>query len=86
MKFALKKKKNKQFLKPKKICILYTEKPQKEKKKWKEKKWTKVPVQLKKSYWEIWNLKLEKRHYSIGTGRRHKSYKQGGMQNIDVKV
>ena len=37
---ALKKK----FLKPKQICIRYTEKPQKEKKR-KENKWTKVPVQ-----------------------------------------
>ena len=36
--FGLKKK---NFLKPKQICIMYTEKPQKEKKK----KWTKVPVQ-----------------------------------------
>ena len=42
MKFVLKKKK---FLKPKQICILYIEKPQKEKKKWKEKKWTKLPIQ-----------------------------------------
>ena len=32
MKFVLKKKKKK-FLKPKQICIMYTEKPQKEKKK-----------------------------------------------------
>ena len=47
MKFVLKKKKNKLFLKPKQICVLYTEKSQKEKK-WKEKKWTKVHVQLKK--------------------------------------
>ena len=42
MKFVLKQKKKKKFLKPKQICIMYTEKPQKEKK-WKEKKWTKVP-------------------------------------------
>ena len=35
MKFVLKK--NKKFLKPKQICILYTEKPQKEKKKKKRK-------------------------------------------------
>ena len=33
--------KKKKFLKPKQIYILYTKKPQKEKKK---KKWTKVPV------------------------------------------
>ena len=33
----LKKKKKKKFVKPKQICILYTEKPQKEKKN--EKKW-----------------------------------------------
>ena len=37
----------------------------------------------KKSYWEIWNLKLEKRHCRTGTGR---SYEQGGRQNVDVKM
>ena len=36
--------KKKIFLKPKQICILYTEKLQKEKK-WKENKWTKVAAQ-----------------------------------------
>ena len=49
MKFMLKKE---LFLKPKQICILQTKKPQKEKKKWKEKKWTKVPVQLKTNHIE----------------------------------
>ena len=51
-------------------------------------KWTKVLVQLKKKklYWEIWDLKLEKRHCHTGTGRRHRSYEQGGRQNVDVKV
>ena len=76
------------FLKPKQICILYTEKPQKEKK-WKEKKWTKVLVQLKKkkkTYWKIWNSKLEKRYCGTGTSRRHRNYEQGGRQNIDVKA
>ena len=62
-------------------------KTSKGKKNEKEKKWTKVPVQLKKkSYWEIWDSKLEKSHCRIGTGRRHKSYEQGGRQNVDVKV
>ena len=28
----------------------------------------------KKSYWEIWDSKLEKRHCRTGTGRRHRSY------------
>ena len=46
-------KKKKKFLKPKQICIMYTEKPQKEKKKWKEMKWTKVPVQWTISSFEI---------------------------------
>ena len=40
----------------------------------------------KKSYWEIWDSKLEKKHCRTGTGRRHRSYEQGGRQNIDVKV
>ena len=35
------------FLKWKQICIMYTQKPHKEKK-WNEMKWTKVPIQLKK--------------------------------------
>ena len=39
MKFVLKKKKK--FLKPKQICILYTEKPQNEKKKMKRKEMNK---------------------------------------------
>ena len=39
-----------------------------------------------KSYWEIWNSKLEKRHCHIGTAIRHRSYKQVGRQNVDVKV
>ena len=38
-----------------------------------------------KLYWEIWDSKLEKRHYRTGIGRRHKSYEQGGRQNVDVK-
>ena len=40
----------------------------------------------KKLYWEIWDSKLEKRHCCIGNGRRHRSYEQGGRQNVDVKV
>ena len=40
----------------------------------------------KKSYWEIWDSKLGKRHYCIGTSRRHRSYEQEGRQNVDVKV
>ena len=40
----------------------------------------------KKSYWEIWDSKLEKKHCRTGIGRRHRSYEQGGRQNIDVKV
>ena len=28
----------------------------------------------KKSYLEIWDSKLEKRHYHTSIGRRHKSY------------
>ena len=34
----------------------------------------------------IWNWKLEKRHCHTSTGRRHRSYEQGGRQSIDVKV
>ena len=34
----------------------------------------------------IWNWKLEKRHCHTGTGRRHRSYEQGGRQSVDVKV
>ena len=40
----------------------------------------------KKSYWEIWDSKLEKRHCRTSTGRRHRSCEQGGRQNVDVKV
>ena len=40
----------------------------------------------KKLYWEIWDLKLEKRHCCTGSGRRHRSYKQERMQNVYVKV
>ena len=40
----------------------------------------------KKSYWEIWDSKLEKRHCRTGTGRRHKSYEQGRIQNVDENV
>ena len=40
----------------------------------------------KKSYWEIWDSKFEKRHCRIGTGRRHRSYEQGGRRNVDIKV
>ena len=34
----------------------------------------------------IWNWKLEKRQCHTGTGRRHRSYEQGGRQSVDVKV
>ena len=40
----------------------------------------------KNLYWEIWDLKLEKRHCCIGTGSRHRSYEQRGRENVDVKV
>ena len=40
----------------------------------------------KKSYWEIWDSKLEKRHCRTSTGKRHRSYEQGKMQNVDVKM
>ena len=40
----------------------------------------------KKSYWEIWDSKLEKRHCRTGTGRKYRNYKQGWRQNVDVKV
>ena len=40
----------------------------------------------KKPYWEIWNLKLEKMHYCTGFGKRHRSYKQGERQIVNVKV
>ena len=40
----------------------------------------------KKSYWEIWNSKLEKKYCCTSTSRRHGSYEQGGRQNVDVKV
>ena len=43
-------------------------------------------IAKKKSYWKIWDSKLEKRHCCIGIGRRHRSYEQGGMQNVDVKM
>ena len=39
----------------------------------------------KKLYWEIWDLKLKKRYWGTSTSRRHKSYEQGGKQNIDIK-
>ena len=40
----------------------------------------------KKPYWEIWDSKFEKRHCRTGTDRRHRSYEQGGRQNVDIKV
>ena len=43
-------------------------------------------IAKKKSYWEIWDSKLKKRHCRTGTSRRHRSYEQGWMQNVDVKV
>ena len=49
MKFMLKKKK-KLFLKPKQICILYTEKPQKEKKKMKIQEMNKGTCTAKKKF------------------------------------
>ena len=81
MKFVLKKKK-KLFLKPKQICILWTRKSQKKEKEKKEQRY----IAKKKSYWEIWDSKLKKRHCRTGTSRRHRSYEQGWMQNVDVKV
>ena len=35
---------------------------------------------------EKFETQLEKKHYRIGTGRRHRSYEQGGRQNVNVKV
>ena len=86
MKFALKKKKKKLFLKPKQICI--NQKTSKgKKKKMKRKEMNKGTCTAKKnSYWEIWNSKLEKRYCRTSIGRKHKSYEQGGRQNVDVKV
>ena len=84
MKFVLKKK---IVLKTKTNLHFVNQKTLKGKKKRKEKKWTKVLKQLKKkSHWEIWDSKLEKRHCHIGTAIRHRSYEQVGRQNVDVKV
>ena len=51
--------------------------------KWNEMNKGTYTTKKKKSYWEIWNLKLEKRHCRTGIGR---SYEQGGRQNVDVKM
>ena len=40
----------------------------------------------KKWYWEIWDSKLKKMYCRTSTGRRHRSYEQGGRQSVDVKV
>ena len=40
----------------------------------------------KKLYWEIWDSKLEKSHCRTGISRRHRSYEQGGRQNVDENV
>ena len=40
----------------------------------------------KKSYWESWDSKLEKRYCCTGIDRKHISYKQGERQNVNVKV
>ena len=43
-------------------------------------------IAKKKLYWEFWDSKLEKSHCHTSTDRRHKSYEQGGRQNVDIKV
>ena len=45
----------------------------KQKKKWKEIKWTKVPVQLKKIRIEKFKTQLKKRHCRTSTSRRYRS-------------
>ena len=73
MKFVLK---NKNVLKTKTNLHSVNQKILKGKKKWKELKEMNKGTYTtkKKSYWAIWDSKLEKRHYCTGIGRRHKSY------------
>ena len=40
----------------------------------------------KKNRIEKFETQLEKKHYCTSTGRRHRSYEQGGRQNVNVKV
>ena len=81
--FFLKKK----FLKSKQICILYIEKSKKEKKtKIKEMNKGTFTTKKKKNCIEKFETQLEKKHYCTSTGRRHRSYEQGGRQNVNVKV
>ena len=86
MKFVLKKKKI--VLKTRTNLHSVNQKTSKgKKKKMKRKEMNKGTLQLKNTlYWEIWDSKLEKRHGRIGTSRRHRSYKQRGRQNVNVKV
>ena len=79
MKFVFKKKKKKQVFKTKTNLHFVNQETSKgkKKKKKKKKKWTKVLVQLKKNRIEKFETQLEKCG-CIGTGRRYRSYKQGG--------
>ena len=84
MKFVLKKK---IVLKTKTNLYSVNQKTTKGKKKMKRKEMNKgTCTTKKKSYWEIWDSKLDKRHCHIGTAIRHRSYEQVGRQNVDVKV
>ena len=86
MKFMLKKK---IVLKTKKNLYSVNQKTSKgkKKKKWKEKKWTKVPVQLKKNRIEKFETQnLRKGIAALVLVERHRSYEQGGRQNLDVKM
>ena len=84
MKFVLKKKKK--VLETKTNLHSINQKTLKGKKmKWKEMNKCTYTTK-KKSYWEIWDSKLEKRHRRTSTGKRHRSYKQGKMKNVDVKM
>ena len=51
-----------------------TSKGKKKKMKRKEMNKGTCAIKKKKSYWEIWDSKLEKMHCRTGTGRKHKSY------------
>ena len=62
MKFVLKKKKKK-FLKPKQICIMYTEKPQKGKNKKKRKEMNKGTYTI--NYKFIWNINKIINYYCL---------------------
>ena len=75
MKFVLLKKKKKLILKTKTNLHSLNQKTSKGKKKMKRKEMNKgTCTAKKKSYWGIWNSKLEKKHYPTGTGRKHRSY------------